>query len=230
MRTVRSASWAAAAAMGLVLGPTVIPASAYAADVCADIGGAVDRGGLCQVHESTPNYTLDMSFPVDFPNQAAVNDFITQTRNGFLNETRSPNFANVPYVLDMKATRWASHTTTSVSFETYEDLGGAHPTTWFRTFNYDMVRNRPITFSDLFAPGTDPLKAILPVVTKKLESEMGTAPPILDGAGTDPANYQNFAVTPSDVVFFFDRGALMPGAAGTYTVYVPRNVIPPLNV
>ena len=38
----------------------------------------------------------------------------------------------------------------------------------------------------------------------------------------DPSHYRNFAITPVDLVFFFDRGEMMAGAAGAYTVYVPR--------
>lgn len=227
MRTVRAVSLTAA----LLVGQAVAPLSAHAANLCSDFGGAVDSSDrLCQVHEDKPNYTLAMSFPVDFPDQAAVDDFLTQTRTGFLNETNAPNFANVPYEMDMKASAWTSPTTRSVSFEIYENLGGAHPNTWYKTFNYDTVRNRAITFGDLFAPGVKPMNAIFGVVQKKLEAEMGMPAPVLDSAGTDPSYYQNFAITPTDVVFFFDRGGLMAGAAGAHTVYVPRTAIPPLVV
>ena len=82
------------------------------------IGGAVEEDGLCRVHQTKPNYTAGpCRFPVDFPDQAAVDDFLTQTRNGFLNETQTPNFANVPYALEMTGSLWASDTTRSVAFE-----------------------------------------------------------------------------------------------------------------
>jgi Protein of unknown function (DUF3298) len=203
---------------------------AQAADVCSDFGGTVERDGLCRLHQTKPNYTLSMSFPVDFPNQAAVDDFLTQTRNGFLNQTQTPNFANVPYEMDMTASVWSSNTTRSVSFETYEDLGGAHPNTWYKTFNYDTVHNRAIAFADLFVPGTNPMNALFSVVQKKLEAEMGMPTPVSESDGMDPSHYQNFAITPTDVVFFFDRGELMGGAAGAHSVSLRRNAIPPLAV
>ena len=220
---------AAALATGLLLGSPMTP-TAHAADVCADFGGSVEEDGLCRVHETKPNYTLDMSFPVDFPDQAAVDDFLTQTRTGFLNETQTPNFANVPYALEMTGSMWASDTTRSVAFEVYENLGGAHPNIWYKTFTYDTVDNRPIAFADLFAPGVDPLDAIFPVVQQKLEAEMGVTPPISESDGLDPSHYRDFAITPVDLVFFFDRGEMMAGAAGAHTVYVPRSAIPPLAV
>lgn len=224
MRTVSAAVLAA----GLLAGPTVIPATARAADVCSDFGGTVDQDGLCRLREEKPNYTLAMSFPVDFPDQAAVDDFVTQTRTGFLNETKRPNFANVPYALEMQGMLWASDSSRSVSLEIYEDLGGAHPSTWYKTFTYDMADSRSITFDDLFAPDAAPLTEIFPIVQKKLEAEMGMPTPVSDSDGMDPSHYRNFVVTPTDVVFFFDRGELMAGAAGAHTVYVPRSAIPPL--
>jgi hypothetical protein len=225
MRSVQ----AAVLATGLVLGQTMPTPVAYAADVCSDFGGTVEQDGVCRLHVTKPNYELSMSFPVDFPDQAAVDTFLTQTRTGFLNETGTTNFAGVPYALDVKGSRWTSDTTRSVSFEVYQNMGGAHPDTWYRTFNYDTVRSRPIAFVDLFAPGVDPLAAIYPIVLQKLSAEMGMPAPVSDGDGTDPSHYQNFAITPVDVVFFFGRGELMAGAAGAHTVYVPRNAIPPLT-
>lgn len=217
-------------ATGLLIGcPPALPA-AHAADVCADFGGTVEQDGLCRLKQTMPNYILAMSFPVDFPDQAAVDDFLNQTRTGFLNQTGTPNFAGVPYELDMKASLWASDTTRSVSFEIYQNLGGAHPDTFYKTFNYDMARSRAIAFADLFAPGIDPMNAIFGVVQQKLATEMGMPAPISDGDGMDPSHYRNFAITPVDLVFFFDRGELMAGAAGAHTVYVPRNAIPPLIV
>lgn len=226
MRTVLAAS----VATGLLLAQPLALPSAHAANVCSDVGGAVEQDGLCRVDVTNPNYTVTMSFPVDFPDQAAVDDFVTQTRTGFLNATQTPNFANAPYALDMKASLWASDTTRSVSFEVYQNLGGAHPDTWYKTFNYDTVRKRPITFDDLFAPGSNPLNAVLPIVQRKLSTETGMAQPVSLDDGMDPSRYRNFAVTPTDLIFFFGRGELMAGAAGARTVYVPRSAIPPLMV
>jgi hypothetical protein len=224
MRTVQAVAFAA----GLLL---AIPTpTADAANLCSNFGGTVGQDGLCQVHQTNPNYAMDMSFPVDFPDQSAVDDFLTQTRTGFLNATGTPNFANTPYALDMKASPYSSNTTRSVSFEVYQNMGGAHPDTWYKAFNYDTAHKRPIAFADLFAPGSNPLNAIAPIVTQKLSDELGMQAPVLDGAGLDPSNYQNFAVTPTDVVFFFDRGGLMPGVAGAHSVSVPRSGIPPLAV
>ncbi|GFG53007.1 hypothetical protein MAGR_44480 [Mycolicibacterium agri] len=221
---------AASAAMGLLVAQPLAPATAHAATLCVELNGADEPEGLCRVHDTEPNYVLDMSFPVDFPDQAAVDDFVAQTRTGFLNATQTPSFGNVPYALDMKVTLWSSDTTRSVSFEIYQDLGGAHPDTWYKTFNYDTVRNRPIEFDDLFAPGAKPLEAIFPIVQRELAAETGMSEPVIETDGMDPSKYRKFAITPTELVFFFDRGELMAGAAGAQTVQVPRSAIPPLAV
>ena len=152
MRTVQ----AAALATGLLLGSPLGHPIAHAADVCSDFGGAVEQDGLCRLQVTKPNYELSMSFPVDFPDQGAVDDFLTQTRTGFLNETGTPNFAGVPYAMDMKASLWASDTTRSVSFEVYQDMGGAHPDTWYKTFNYDTVAQPPDHLRRPFRAGRQP--------------------------------------------------------------------------
>ncbi|AQT79978.1 hypothetical protein B1R94_12920 [Mycolicibacterium litorale] len=49
----------------------------------------------------------------------------------------------------------------------YQDLGGAHPATWYKTFAYDETNAASITFDTLFRPGTQPLNDILPVVERQ---------------------------------------------------------------
>jgi hypothetical protein len=45
----------------------------------------------------------------------------------------------------------------------------------------------------------------------------------------DTSHYRNFAITPSDLVFYFDRASRRL-VRREPTVYVPRNAIPPLAV
>src|SRR6476620_11626787 len=79
--------------------------------------------------------------------------------------------------------------------EVYQNEGGAHPDTWYKTFNYEVANRRPITFADLFAPGSQPLSAIFPVVQQDLAAKLGTPNPVSASAGLDPAHYQNFTIT-----------------------------------
>ena len=141
-------------------------ASAGAQSACADLGGTVGGDQICRGHAANSTYMLDFSFPVDYPDQQALTDYLTQTREGFINVSEMPDSRDKPYVLDAKGTAYRSGTpprgTQSVVFEIYQNVGGAHPQTWYKAFNYDLSKRAPVTFDTLFKPGTEPLRCHLP--------------------------------------------------------------------
>ena len=55
-------------------------------------------------------------------------------------------------------------------FEVYQNVGGAHPQTFYKAFNWDVAKNAPITFDTLFKPGTKPLDVIYPEVNRTCRS------------------------------------------------------------
>ncbi|GFG76659.1 esterase [Mycobacterium botniense] len=205
-----------------------------APSACASLGGTLGTGQMCQVHTVTPSYTLDMSFPVDYPDQQALLDYLTQNRDGFINVAQTPGAREVPYQMDVTAEQYRSgqppHGTQSVVLKVFEDLGGPRPSTSFKAFNYDLDPPHPVTFDTLFAPGSKPLDAIYPVVQRELGRQTGLGGAILPGAGLDPSHYQNFAITDDDLIFYFAPGELLPPFAGATQVRVPRSAIPPLAV
>jgi len=34
----------------------------------------------------------------------------------------------------------------------FQDLGGAHPSNWYKAFNFNLGTRQPLTFDNLFAP------------------------------------------------------------------------------
>ena len=56
-------------------------APAPAPSACADLGGTVSLDPTCEVHAVTPAYTVDISFPVDYPDQRAVTDALKRQRD-----------------------------------------------------------------------------------------------------------------------------------------------------
>ncbi|MEB3023123.1 esterase [[Mycobacterium] crassicus] len=220
-------------AAGGWLGMAGLP-TAQAISPCAELGGSLDSG-LCHVHSSTGTYTLDMRFPVDYPDQQTLTDYLVQNRDGFLTVAKSPGSRDMPYEMDATSEQHRSGQapkgTQSVVLKIFQDLGGPQPSTWFKAFNYDLAARKPITFETLFAPNTKPLDAIFPIVQRDLERQTGV-PAILisSGSGMDPSHYQNFAVTNEEVIFYFAPGELLPLSAGATTVKVPRTAIPPLAV
>ena len=207
---------------------------ATAQTACASLGGTIDGGQLCHVSASTPGYMLNMTFPVDYPDEQALTAFLTQNRDGFVNVAQTAGLRDVPYQMEVTSEQYHSGQrpggTQSVMFKVFEDLGGPRPSTSYKGFNYDLGRRQPVTFDNLFVPGSKPLNAIYPIVQREVEHQNGLGVAILPSTGLDPAHYQNFAITDDDLIFYFAPGELLPSIAGASHVRVPRNAIPPLTV
>jgi hypothetical protein len=228
MRILRVAPILVAAALAFLTGTS--PAAAQSA--CTDLSGVAGPDGICRVHAANSTYTLDFSFPNDYPDQSALTGYLTQTRDGFINVSEMPGSRDLPYVLDAKGAGYrfgqAPGGTQSVVFEVYQNVGGAHPQTWYQAFNWSLDKRAPITFDTLFKPGAKPLDVIFPVVERELQKQTGVTDSVLPGDGLDPTNYQNFALTDDAVIFFFSQGELLPEAAGATQASVPRATLAPL--
>jgi hypothetical protein len=201
---------------------------------CAGLGGSVEAGQLCHLHATGPNYTLNMTFPADYPDEQALTDYITQNRDGFVNVAQSSGTRDQPYQMVATAEQHTAgqppHDTRSVVLKFFQDLGGAHPSTWYKAFNYNLGAKQPITFDNLFPPNTTPLDAIFPIVQRDLERQNPLGVAILPSTGHDPSHYQNFAITDDQLIFYFAPGEILPALAGPVQAQVPRNAIPPLAV
>lgn len=230
MRTlILAALLATGALVGLPGGPV-----AAAEPTCAGMGGTLEAADMCHVHASTSTYTLDITFPVDYPDQQALTDYLTQNRDGFINVAQTSGSRDMPYQMIVTAEQQHSgeppHGTQSVVLKSFEDLGGPRPSTSYKSFTYDLDQHRQVTFDTLFAPDSKPLNAIYPIVQRDVNAQNGLGAAILPGTGLDPAHYQNFAVTDDDLIFYFAPGELLPPFAGALVAQVPRNAIPPLTL
>jgi hypothetical protein len=206
-------------------------AAAAPKNYCADLKG-IDTGKMCQIQESDPSYKLNISFPSDYPDQKSMADYVTQTRDAFLNVAKSPAPREAPYELDITSTNYESaippRGTQGVVLKISQNVGGAHPQTSYKAFNWDQTYRKPITYDTLWQPDTQPLKVVFPIVQSELQKQTGQQVPIAPSAGFDPMNYQDFAVTNDGVIFFFSQGELLPEAAGASQVMVARSAIDPM--
>jgi hypothetical protein len=218
---------AAVVLTGLLACSTTPAAAAQSA--CADLGGTVGPDGVCTVHTSNPTYTLDMTFPNDYPDQQALTGYLTQARDGFVNVSQMPGSYNLPYELDAKGVGYHSGSPTtgtqSVVFTMWQNVGGVHPQTWYKAFNWNLATNAPITFDTLFKPGTKPLDVIFPAVEQYLKKQQGMLDGVPPSVGLDPAKYQNFALTDDSLIFFFSQGELVSESAGPVEASVPRAAV-----
>ena len=125
--------------------PTTTAATSSA---CTELEGTVGAAKICTVHTETPNYTIDMSFPVDYPDQDAVVDVLTDQRDEFIELVEEPPVRDVPKALDIKSKTFRSGApgsgTESLVFEEYVNFGGAHPVTNYDALNFDLGKKTPI--------------------------------------------------------------------------------------
>jgi hypothetical protein len=170
--------------------PVVVTPSA-----CTDLGGTVEEDQTCQVHTATSSYTLDFSFPVDYPDQRALTAALTKQRDQFIDLVGERPRRDSPYALAI--------------------TGRA-----YRSLNYDLGRAAPITFDTLFKPGTDPLGVLDPIVQRELANRVGGQ---ADDNPVGATTYQNLALTDDAVIFFIGQGMWVMEAAGPQEVSVPRS-------
>ena len=214
------------ATSALLGGPAI--AMADAQSNCAALGGTA-ADDVCHVSASKPTYVMDLRFPTDYPDEQAIVDYLLQNKDGFVNVAQ-PDSRNLPYEMDVTSETFSSAQTQSVVLKIFQDVGGAHPTTWYKAFTYDLGQRRPVTFESMFPAGTKPLDAIFPIVRSELERQTGLIGVISPGDGMDPSHYQNFAITDDAVIFFFGQGELLPSDAGATSASVPRMSLPPLQL
>ncbi|OBA79958.1 hypothetical protein A9W99_17715 [Mycobacterium sp. 1164966.3] len=212
---------------------TACPAAAEPPS-CTGLGGTIVAAQTCRLHASGPTYTLNMTFPTDYPDEQALTDYITQNRDGFVNVAEGSGARDHPYQMDATSEEHSAgqppHNTRSVVLKFFQDLGGTRPSTWFKAFNYHLGTKQPITFDTLFAPGTAPLESIFPIVQRELEHENALGAAISPSSGLDSSHYQNFAITDDALIFYFSPGELLPSFAGATQAQVPRSSIPPLAI
>ena len=228
MRILRVAAILVAGVLACLTGTS----TAAAQSACPDLGGAVGPDGTCTVHSANSTYTLDITFPNDYPDQQALTAYLTQARDGFVNVSEMPGSYNLPYELDAKGTGYRSGSPTggtqSVVFTMWQNVGGVHPQTWYNSFNWDLGKKAPITFDTLFKPGTKPLDVIYPAVEQYLQKQQGMIDGIPPSVGLDPAKYQNFALTDDSLIFFFSQGGMFAESAGPVQATVPRAAVAPM--
>ncbi|MDF2584723.1 MAG: hypothetical protein K0R33_3366 [Mycobacterium sp.] len=169
-----------AAAATALSGLAGAAAASAAPPKCEDVGAVPGPGFTCQIQQTDPAYMLNIIFPSDYPDQKAVVEYVKQTRDGFLNVAKTPDFRGMPYELDTTSVQYSSAVpprgTQSVVFTTYQNVGGAHPQTFYKAFSWDQAYRKPITFENLFRAGTDPLPVIFPVVQADLASPVCPIP------------------------------------------------------
>jgi hypothetical protein len=215
------------AGAALIAGGAALP-DAGAQSGCDALGGTVDANQVCQVHTTTATYTMDMSVPLDYPDQQAVFDYLAQGSADFVDWIAkfAPDGRNRPHTHEVTAKTYRSAGTQSLVLTTNDDTGLSHedhPGTSYQAFNYDLSKQTPVTFETLFRPGADPLAVLNPIVKREFGKHSST--PVQD---LDAATYRNFALTDDAVIFFFGEDQVVADNNGPYQISVPRSDLAPM--
>jgi len=201
--------------------PTVVTTASSA---CSDLGGMVVANQVCSVHAATPDYTIDMKFPVDYPDQPALSDLLTRERDQFVDQVSKPDQPPYAKELDITPTTYrsaANDGTESLVLEEHADYGGAHGETFYNALTYDLGTKAPITYDTLFKPGTDPVAVLDPIVKAEFQKRLDGWP--IDDNNIGAKMYQNFALTDDAVIFFIGQGDWSAEAAGAQQFSIPRS-------
>jgi Protein of unknown function (DUF3298) len=203
---MRSFSVAVLATAAAIFGSSAV-AVAAPKDYCADLKGG-NTGSSCVIQLSDPAYSVDISIPQDYPDQKSVADWVSQTRDTFLNVAKSGAARTTPYSLSITPTEYTSSIpprgTQAVVFKVDQNVGGAHPQTVYKAFNWDQSYRKAIAYTA--APDDkestplwrvdDPLKTVAPIVQAELQQQLAPPPPV--APPTPPAQPgQPVAATPT---------------------------------
>jgi Protein of unknown function (DUF3298) len=191
--------------------------TASAQSACADLGGSVGTDQICHVRTAGATYKIAFDFPVDYPDQQPVADYLKEEQDGFIEFSRLPeakNYATTYQLLARgKTYRSTASGTTTLLLRMGQDAQ-PHPRGWFKAFNYNLNTHTPITLDTLFKPGADPLAVLNPLLVRKFG-------PLPQGEPGVEA-YKNFAITDDAVIFFFDQGQILGHADGELEMPVAR--------
>ena len=178
-------------------------------------------------HSETAQYTIDITYPLDYPELKSVSDFVNADRGYFLDwiDRFGHDGPARQYMYDVHGKTYSSTqpATTSLVLTINHDTGAAHeahPETVFKSFTYDLTRQRPITVDTLFKQDADVVSALGPKVTKLYDRPTHK---IL------PSDFRNFALTDDSVIFFFGEGQLVSADnTGPRQMSVTRGELAPL--
>jgi hypothetical protein len=183
---MRSFNVAVIVAVAALFGSSGVAAAAPK-DYCADLKGG-NTGTTCEIHLTDPAYTVDVSIPQDYPDQKSVADFISQTRDAFVNTAKAGG-GSAPSTLSIKPTEYSSaippRGTQAVVFKVVQTTGGTTSKTTYKSFNWDQSYRKAIIWTA--APDDkantplwrvdDPLKTVGPIVQAALQQQLAPPPP-----------------------------------------------------
>lgn len=188
-------------------------------------------------------FTIAANFPTTTPLSAATNSTaLSQMRSWVENQvtqfkqdsgvaTITPALAQKQgltngrqYTLNIVYLEGFSAHTYSYIFTVYEDTGGAHGNTFFKTFTFDAASGKLLSLGDVFTGNY--LQKLSAISRQTLDQNLGKfAVQNMITSGTSPGatNFQNWFFDNKDFVLLFPPYQVAAYAAGPQTVRIPAS-------
>jgi len=188
-----------------------------------------------EIIKETPDYSENVSYPEIVNMQDAdarektnkaiekfVLNHIAKFEKQILSEERAGDFQD--YLQIQYLVMFLSESLVSINFSGSEDFGGAHPSSYLMTFNYDISTDREIKLSDIFKQGTDYPGIISNICREKLSAQFGDDEALKswveEGTKPEADSFENFGLTGNSLVVFFNPYEVGPYAMGIQTVEI----------
>ncbi|WP_371750677.1 RsiV family protein [Mycobacteroides sp. LB1] len=184
--SMRSVSVSVLATVAAIFGSAGV-AVAAPHDYCADLKGS-NTGKTCEIRLSDTGYSVDITIPLNYPDQKPIAEYVAKTRDAFLNTAKSGAARSTPSQLSIKPTEYTSaippRGTQTVVFKVYQNAGSGQPQTTYKAYNWDQSYRKAILYTAAADDKEnvplwrvdDPLKTVAPVVQAQLQQQL--APPV----------------------------------------------------
>ncbi len=217
----------------MLIGPLAAPVAAQET-LCYDRNGIWDPATFtCNLKAGM---TIDLAYPVTYAEFFGTTGVVEQFYAGLVADftyqfnTSGEWIYAAPWSLTSTYEMYNSadfmdenlHLPLSFKFNISQYSGGAHPAYYIRTFNF--AAGGVLTLDDLFIPGTNYLLTLATLTQQSLTSQLGgDADPNFIAQGTAPvaANYDQFVITRTELLIFFDPGEVSSYAMGALTARIP---------
>ncbi|MFA5013189.1 MAG: DUF3298 domain-containing protein [Candidatus Paceibacterota bacterium] len=175
-----------------------------------------------EIREESDIFSIDANYPVtgqdyiDAEIKRIIDAQIAEFKknvsgeNQPITDSNYKNSFNIGY-----SSEKAFETVLGFKFDIEEYTGGAHGNLFFTTVSFDLANKRELALSDLFTANSNFLQRISDISIEKLsQSEFADTQWISEGASPALANFKNFIVTDSSIIFYFPPYQVAPYAAG----------------
>ena len=215
----------------------------YAASATAPEGSlpATALSAHSPYQESGPYYALAANFPTTTPLSGGANAAALSSMRGWVVSeiAQFKKDANVvrltpaqaqkqgltngrKYTLDIVYLEGSSAHTVSYIYTVYENTGGAHGNTFFKTFTFNTHSGTLLTLSDIFTGNyLEKLSALAGQTLAQNLGQFATASAIKDGTAPEAKNFSNWFFDNADFVLLFPPYQVAAYAAGPQTVRIP---------